>query len=587
VIISEWNSSFYRISATLNTPIDPAKLQEALDHCIVRFPYYRVRLRQGAFWLFLEENDRRPEVEIDRYYPCLAIKTPKQKDFLFRILYLENKISLEMSHVLTDGFGSLVFLKNIIAEYLRLSGHRIPFSEAHDILDLAEPPRPEESIDAFHRIYDPQAPKEKQLPIAYQMHERRSLPGVNHVITGRIRIEDMLKITRPLHVSITEYLTAVLLYVLQDIQRNDPKAKRRRPIRLNVPTNLRKFYNIKTMKNFSLYTTPEIDTNLGDFSFEETLHSVHHYMRKNNTEKYIKQQITRNVGGEINPFIRGIPFPIKKVFLKSMHAKFGETQQTVCLSNLGNITVPEEMLQLVKRIDFVPAGSFNTKTMLTVTGYNGYLYLTFGRITERPLLERHVFTFLRDQGLSILLESNNPITPPGSKERKRKAVMRSCRNCRMYTADDELYCPLCGSETIHEENSEKHLRTAYAQHPHIIKLRLKSPIVHDKHVFYILTALFLATLLTTIGINIYYSGVISWSLYSTASIILVWALLVFPYYFDKFQAPGYLLTGSISISLFLLFIDSTDGILSWFWIPASVLIIPAVISWLYFITKRT
>lgn len=157
----------------------------------------------------------------------------------------------------------------------------------------------------------------------------------------------------------------------------------------------------------------------------------------------------------------------------------------------------------------------------------------------------------------------------------------------MHTADDELYCPLCGSETVHEENSEEYLRTAYVQQPQIIKLRLKSLIVHDKHVFYILTALFLTTLLTTIGINIYYSGVISWSLYSSASIVLVWALLVFPYYFDRFQVQGYVLTGSISISLFLLFIDSMDGILSWFWIPTSILIVPAVISWLYFITKRT
>ncbi len=419
VIISERNSSFFRLSALLDDIIDPELLQMALDHCIHRFPYFLVRLRQGAFWMFLEEYPKPPQVELDRYYPCLTIKTPKQRSLLFRVLYLKNRISLEMSHILTDGFGASVFLKNILAEYLRLQGCHVLPSDAFDIFDLSAPPLEDEKIDAFHQFYDPHAPKDKSLPNAYQMHLKNSSPGVNHVITGKIPLESILQVTHAHHVSITEYLAAVLIYQLQGIQKKDRKNRRIRPIRLNVPANLRKFYGIKTMKNFSLYTTPEIDPNLGDFTFEETLQHIHHYMKKNNTEKNIKQQITRNVGGEINPFIRIIPLPIKKMFLRSMHAKYGETQQSICLSNLGNISVPKSMSDHIDRIDFIPAGSLMTKTMLAVTGFKGFLYLSFGRVAEQPLLERRTFSFLREQGISMVLESNNP-TPSHRGHTKRR-----------------------------------------------------------------------------------------------------------------------------------------------------------------------
>ncbi len=406
-VTSRRNSSFFRLSVTLSAAIDPQKLQAALDICINRFPFYHVRLKQGAFWMFLEENSRRPLVEEDRYYPCLTLKTPKQRDLLFRILYLNDRISLELSHILTDGFGASVFLKNITAEYLRQCGHDIPVSKTHDVLDLNAEPLQTETIDAYHKIYDAKAPKDKSLPKAYQMHLKKAPLGVDHIITGVIIAEELLKITRNRQITITEYIISVILFVLQDIQKNDKKNHKKQPLRINVPANLRRFYDIPTLRNFSLYTTPGIDPKLGEFTFEEIIDQVHHYMQKNNTEKYIRQQITRNVGGEINPFVRSIPLPIKIPFLRSMHTKFGETQQTICLSNLGNFSVPDSMIDQIERFDFIPAGSELTSTMLAMTGFKGKVFMTFGRVSEEPLLERRFFKFLHGQGIDVTLESNN------------------------------------------------------------------------------------------------------------------------------------------------------------------------------------
>ncbi|MGM0431776.1 MAG: hypothetical protein ACQEQU_03605 [Spirochaetota bacterium] len=407
VIVSKWNSSFYRLSATLTEPIDPTRLQKALDTVMLRFPYYQVRLKQGAFWLFLEHSNRVPEVELDRYYPCLTIKTPKQKELLIRVLYLQNRISVELSHILCDGFGGILFIKNLLAEYFRLQGVSIPVSPDYGILDLGSLPQPEESIDAFHEIYDPKAPKDKQLPPAYRIQAKRCQPGVNRVITGIVDTQQLLSLTRSLKVTITEYITAVLLYELQHIQQSDDPALREKPLRINVPVNLRKFYNLYTMKNFSLYTVPEIDPSLGYYTFKETLHAVHHYLQKNTTEKYIKQQISRNVGGEIHPLIRSIPIPIKKAFLKSMHTKYGESQQTTCFSNLGTIAFPEQMNPFIERFTCYTTGAYHTKTMISALSFKDKFYITFDRIIDTPILERRFFAFLNKQGLSVTVESNN------------------------------------------------------------------------------------------------------------------------------------------------------------------------------------
>lgn len=406
-VISAENSSFFRVSATMDAHVDTKRLQKALDTAVLRFPYYRVRLRQGAFWMYLDGMEKFPYIEEDTFYPCLTLKSPRQGDFLFRVLYLKDRITLEISHILTDGFGASVFLRNIVAEYLRVSGYDIPVSENHMIFDMHQEPRDEETLDAFHHFYDPGGPKEESLPPAYQLHARHEPPGVSRIITGITSMSSILDIVKPLGVSITEYLTAVLIFVYQGVQLEDPHAKVLRPVRINVPANLRRLYPVKTLRNFSLYTTPEIDPNLGHFSFEEILQQVHHYMKKSNTKKYIKQQISRNVGGEINPLVRMIPLPIKSIFLSSMHQKFGESQQTICFSNLGRIELPDQMSDHISRFDFILTGSPSTKSMMSATGYKEKLYISFGRNCVEPIIEREFFLFMQEAGLEFYLESNN------------------------------------------------------------------------------------------------------------------------------------------------------------------------------------
>ena len=51
-------SSVYRLSVSLKEDIDPILLQKAIDISLVRFPTYKVAMRKGLFWRYLEPNNR-------------------------------------------------------------------------------------------------------------------------------------------------------------------------------------------------------------------------------------------------------------------------------------------------------------------------------------------------------------------------------------------------------------------------------------------------------------------------------------------------------------------------------------------------
>ena len=63
-------SSVYRLSVKLKETVNPALLQQALDLTLPRFPTYKVAIRKGLFWRYLEPNNR----------PCLLYTSDAADD---------------------------------------------------------------------------------------------------------------------------------------------------------------------------------------------------------------------------------------------------------------------------------------------------------------------------------------------------------------------------------------------------------------------------------------------------------------------------------------------------------------------------
>ena len=395
-------TSVIRISVELKERIVAQPFSEAIRAIEDRFPYYKVKLKRGFFWYFLEHEDMPIKVLADKDIPCRAFG---KDELMFRILVMENKVSVEFSHILTDGTGTFEFLKTLLLTYLEKCGQKVP--ESVPWLRPSETASPEEYEDAFNRFFKKTEAPTLSIPKAFHLPFSLKAKPRFDVLLGIIPIKEIIKKAKEHKVSLTEYLVAVYLYGLQKVHEELPTRSRRRSnkkVRIEVPVNLRNMYPTKTMRNFSLYVMPEIDTRLGWYTFEELLKVVHHQMQLETDKKLISKMMARNVGGEKNPFVRGVPLFLKSLILSTLYAA-GTQKYSGVITNLGKVDFTPEINKCIKRIVFIPPPANRIlKVNCGVVGFENNLVLSFGNITNSKNLEKYFFRFLTSQGIPVKIE---------------------------------------------------------------------------------------------------------------------------------------------------------------------------------------
>ncbi|MCK4260470.1 MAG: hypothetical protein KAX49_15955 [Halanaerobiales bacterium] len=408
-IMSPRVTTFFRVSVTLVDNVNPDLLQKALNKIIIRFPYFQVHLKRGVFWYYFEQTDKSPSIEKETYYPCMSIQKKNKNFFSFRVLYFQKKISVEFSHSLTDGTGAMTFLKSLVIEYFRLNG--IIVNESDEFSKWDYEPDQEEYEDAYKKYYNNRIPtppkKNKAYHFPFPLEDKR----VYHIITGIIPVKDILAKAKEYGFTLTEFLIALYFETILDFLYSLPPQKQRRvmkPIILNVPVNLRKIYPSKTMRNFFISITPEIDPRLGEYTFKELLKYVHHFMQIEVDKKYINQRIAKNVNSEMSLLTRLFPLILKDLILVLFYSNSsrGENCYTSSLSNMGKITMPHELNDHIERFEAYPPPSTGNKIKMASISFKEHLYLSFGNLTKENEIERIFFRKLIKMNIPVKIETN-------------------------------------------------------------------------------------------------------------------------------------------------------------------------------------
>ncbi len=397
----------FRLAVTLKEPVNITILQKALNRIIVRFPFFRVNLKTGFFWHFWETNMSYPKIMRDTKYPNEFMPITQKGVFPFRVKVYKRRIAVEFHHCLTDGTGGITFLKALLGEYLNLKG--VTVKDWKDIFRPDQSPTLEEYEDAYRR-FDKKINTSRKLDVkAFRLPFKRIKVGRYHITKGIISVKQVLEKAKELKISLTEYIAAILIESLHELVFNFPEKLRRkyiRPIRVMVPVNLRNIYSSQTMRNFSLYVTPGIDPRLGYYSFEEIVKQVHHYMKKEVNPKYFMTYIHKNVSNENMMFLRLTPLAVKKFFGQKGYFRIGTTQYSTVLTNLGKVTVPEELEKYIEEFEFVPAQVPVNKVGTAMVSYKDKLIINFGRVIEEPVFERIFFKNLVKKGIKVKIQTN-------------------------------------------------------------------------------------------------------------------------------------------------------------------------------------
>jgi hypothetical protein len=404
-------TSLFRVSATLDAPVRLEALEGALKRTAARFPYFVVELRRGLFWYYFEPFEEELHVVADAVSPSQDYDISRRGTCLFRVRASGPRIACEFSHTLTDGTGGMRFLKNLLVEYFRILGVD-PGSPAElsaadpDLYDLDAPYAHEETEDAYNRHFTEEYPAPEKMPRAYHLRSEQ-LPRHQYRVTcGVIPLEPALALARSMGASLTELFAAAYLDAFQSVWLSDPKAKRRPILAVEIPVNVRKFYPSKTNRNFSLFVLARQDMRLGPRDFPELVSRAHHELRIETDARNISRQISRNVAGSRNFFVRAVPLRLKDFFARLLFAAFGDDLLSGFVSNLGPVSMPEKVAKHIERFDFLPAPSALNKTSASVLSWKGNIYFSFGSLAVSREVERYFFSRLASLGLPVRVECN-------------------------------------------------------------------------------------------------------------------------------------------------------------------------------------
>ena len=398
-------SNVFRLSVTLKENIDTEVLRSALDVTVRRFPSIAARLRKGVFWYYLQELSESPAILEENSYPLARMSKNESRRCALRVIVYQKRLAVEFFHALTDGNGALIFLKSLTAEYLQQKyGVYIPAE--HGVLGRLEEPSAEELEDSFQK-YSGKISASRKENTAWHISGTPEPRGFLNLTCFQLPVKEVLEKAHEYNVSLTNFLCAAMMMALQNWQKEEvANPNRRSPIKVLIPVNLRNVFPSKSLRNFALYTTPEILPKLGEYSFEEICQVIKHRMGMDINQKQMSMQIAVNINSERPLIVRIMPLFLKNIVMKAVFRAVGERKSCLSLSNLGNIKLPEAMKPYIERMDFILGVQATAPYNCGVLSFGDTLYMNFIRDVRESRLEYHFYRVLQEMGLPVQVESN-------------------------------------------------------------------------------------------------------------------------------------------------------------------------------------
>ena len=419
-------STVFRISAVLKEKINQKILEKAVNIALEKYDSFKVKMKYGFFWYYLEENNKEPIIEEEKDYPCKYIKKKKNNDYLFKVTYFDTKINIDIFHVLTDGGSGVVFFREIIYTYLELL-HPTVFNANERLTRKID----YNTEDSYLKNYMKNSKGNSSSKKAYILKGKKMRLGAISAIHEIIDMNDLKKECEKYDATVTQYLTAVLIYSIYEA--NYKKAKSKKPIKVCIPVNLKKYFPSKTMSNFFSYITleanmkglieksknnkKEIKENLNSIDnncklinynfnlFDSIVEFVKNDFKEKLTEEEIIKTMSANVRLGTNIFIKVIPLELKKALVRLSYLEIRK-YTTITFSNIGRIGIIGKYKDYIEEFLMLIAPEPVEKIKCSGCTFENKMSFTFTSILNDNNIEKTFYEFLKCRGIKVKIESN-------------------------------------------------------------------------------------------------------------------------------------------------------------------------------------
>ena len=432
-IISEGRTTCFRLSVLFSENIDLKILKKVSVLLEKKYPFYNSELKKGIFWNYLQQKKTHFMIRKEATYPCTDIR----KNNPLRIIYFNNKLSIEIAHFLTDGKGATLFFQDLIEEYLEEKyffennseiENKLKFDRkskrTNKIIDFSKKMKKNEKnilqktegmfgdydkigniqkneyIDLYEK-YMRKVSKETTIKSAFHLPMKILEKGQYHVTTGEIAVDDLKKESKKYGTTIGKYLLSVYFKFLLD-----KYSQAKNPIVIGVPVDLRKIFEKTTYRNFFINITPSVDASLGAYSLSEIITYLDNYFALKITKKEFYKSIYKAMNPTRNIIIKSVPYLIKRIFFPFIFDYYGERGYTTGFSNLGIFKINKKYEKYLKGFRFLPPPSKRCKIKMGVISDNKKVYINFGNLTTNYDIEREFFVYLRKRGIKSKIITN-------------------------------------------------------------------------------------------------------------------------------------------------------------------------------------
>ena len=389
-------STVFRFSAVMKEKVYPKKLEKAVIKTLEEYKSFKVRMKAGFFWYYFEENPKRPIIEKEKEYPCKYINPRTNNNYQFKVTYFENKINIDIFHSLTDGNSGMTFFKEIIYNYLEIL-HPEEFNDERTLRKIEY-----DTEDSYMKNYDKKSKSNASSQKAYELKGGKIGLGAISAIHEIINLEQLKQECKKYEATITQYLTSVLIYSIYE--ENYKKYNGKKPIKVCIPVNLKKYFQSKTMANFFSYITL-IAKKENMETFDKIVEFVKNDFKQRLTEEEIMKTMSANVKLGNNIAVKVVPLFLKKILVRLSYLEIRK-YTTITYSNIGRIGIIGKYQDYIDYFLMLIAPEPVEKIKCSSCTFENKMVFTFTSILKDNNIEKRFYQFLQERGIDVTIESN-------------------------------------------------------------------------------------------------------------------------------------------------------------------------------------
>ena len=352
----------FRYAATMQDDVDPAALQHALEKTAGVFPNFNVCLRSGMFWHYLEQSAQVPVVQQENLPICYGLHV-HAKSVLFRVSYHAARINLEVSHIVSDGRGSLSFFKALLHAYIeeRYGVKGVPAE--YDGSDH------QKSENSFDKYFERDKAAATRAPKVYRLKGWRDEADPTF-FEYHLPAKRVLALARSWDVGVTALVIAVIMCA---IRAEMPRRDRSRAIRIDE-----------------------------DEPVETIARIVQDQLKTATQAEELKSRMNRMIALEKNPLLRLAPL-FAKDFILGLANRLAARDVTTTMSNLGPIRIDERLALYIRDVNILTS---TTGLNFLMCAFGDDLSIGISTVYSNPDVIKNICRFFSGQGIEGRININ-------------------------------------------------------------------------------------------------------------------------------------------------------------------------------------